>query len=902
MAKTPRRFSIAIFLSLISLAVFPRTMCAANNPVPFINDPLMPSAVAPGGPTFTLTVNGSNFIADSVVKWNGTALTTTFVSSSQLTATVPSTLTASASSGSVTVTNPTPGGGTSLPGYVRVAPPVTTPAFVSYLQGTGFFPGHGVESFVTADFNADGKLDVAFLVNNQTSSTTMGSVCIMLGKGDGSFQTPICQQGTIGQFLSQISVGDFNGDGKLDLAVASSTGISLFPGNGDGTLGSPISSAAGGGPLLVVAADFNRDGNLDLAVVNFIEGSTTNTTFIAILLGNGNGTFQAPVNYATGFNAFSLATGDFNRDGNLDLVFNNVAGTGPTTVYFMAGKGDGTFQNPQAGQVLTEFDNITYAVDVNGDGKLDLLVEDNDADNSVLLGNGDGTFQTANSINSPNINGVGPQSVSADDINADGKLDLSFIIGNASGASEVNFQLGNGDGTFGGVSNLPAPPAATAYPYGIVTGDFNGDGRVDIFVDANCISGIGPAAFLVYLQGSFPVISPSLATLNFPQQALGIGSGPQSLTLTNNSTSTVTLSGVSFSGTGATSFGQTNNCGTTIAGGASCQVNVTFDPPTAGNVGVFMNIASNAVNNPAIVYLSGSTAGPAASLSPASVTFPSQYVGTSGNPQSVTVTNNGTSTLVITNVAASPSDFAALNACGSSLAVGASCAIGVFFDPTAGGARSGTLTITDNAGTPQTVALSGTGQDFSMTAGSGSSATISAGQTASYSISVAPAGGFTQSVALSCTGGPSGSNCTVSPATLALSGSSAQTVKVSVTTPAAGAVPAVFTWRTNGNFPSRMVIASVRLAIAFFIVVALLGMWIRRRNQRLHCVPALVFGLVLAACVTMASCGGGSNGGGSNGGGGTGPEAGTYTVTVSGNFSSGTTKLTHNTNLTLVVQ
>ena len=137
--------------------------------------------------------------------------------------------------------------------------------------------------------------------------------------------------------------------------------------------------------------------------------------------------------------------------------------------------------------------------------------------------------------------------------------------------------------------------------------------------------------------------------------------------------------------------------------------------------------------------------GSAASISPTSLKFSSQYVGTSGNPRSVTLTNTGTAALTIASVTTSPSDFASLNACGSSLAAGSSCAIGVFFDPTVGGARTGTLTITNNAaGSPQTVTLTGSGEDFSVNPGSAATATVGAGQTANYPIAVAPAGGFAQ--------------------------------------------------------------------------------------------------------------------------------------------------------------
>jgi hypothetical protein len=132
---------------------------------------------------------------------------------------------------------------------------------------------------------------------------------------------------------------------------------------------------------------------------------------------------------------------------------------------------------------------------------------------------------------------------------------------------------------------------------------------------------------------------------------------------------------------------------------------------------------------------------------------------------------------------ASPADFGVLSNCSNPVAVNSSCTIGVFFDPTVGGTRTGTLTITDNAGnSPQAVTLTGSGSDFSIAPSSAANATVIAGQTANYSIAVVPAGGFAQSVALTCSGGPAGSSCSVLPNTIALGGAAAKTVMVAVTT------------------------------------------------------------------------------------------------------------------------
>jgi hypothetical protein len=902
MELTPRRVCNLLLSLLLAPCVLPWAARAANNPVPLINTPLNPASIAPGGAGFTLTVNGTGFVSTSVAQWNGSVLTTHFVSGSQLTATVPASDIASAGSAWVTVTNPAPGGGTSLPAFLRIATPMTSPSFVSYSQNT-IFDHFGILELLTGDFNGDRKLDLAFIADTATSpSTDSYSLCIELGNGDGSFQTPVCQPFGSGQFPTQFVAGDFNGDGKLDLAVANdgsgANTVFVYLGNGDGTLQQQVNSPAGSGPVALATGDFNRDGKLDLVVANVVQAQV-NTTFISVLLGNGDGTFQSPVTYASGLNASSLAVGDFNGDGNLDIgLSDSENGTSPGIIYFLAGNGDGTFQAPHQAQTVSEFATISAAADFNGDGKLDLLLTDETVpSNSILVGNGDGTFQPP--VNYPfgiNTDGSVCRTGVVDDLNADGKLDLAFCQGNAGVADVVAFQLGNGDSTFQPVTNITA---STQFPIPgvIVTGDFTGDGRVDIVT--GMFDGPPNASLLVYLQGSFPVASATPSGLTFPPQALGTSSTPQTVTLANTGTIAVTLSGVAIGGTNAASFAQTNTCGATLAGGATCQINVTFTPTTPGNPVATVSISDSSVGSPQTVFLVGSTLGPGTSLSPSSVTFPSQYVGTSGLPQSVTLTNTGTATLSITKVAASPSDFGSLNACGSSLAAGASCAVGVFFDPTTSGTRTGTLTITDNAaGSPQTVTLTGIGEDFSVNPGAASSATVSPGQSASYTVGVAPIGGFAQSVALSCSGGPAQSTCAVSPSTIALSGTTAKTATVSVTT-MAGAQAPLLPFATD--WPTRFWQTPQILAwIGMFLLIAVaLSRW--RQELRFRWTHAFALALLVCLGMTLTSCGGGSSSGGGGGGGG-GTQAGTYTITVTGDFTSGSTNLTHTTKLTLVVQ
>src|ERR1700694_1822095 len=147
---------VCVFLAMLVIACCGLPLSAQSpNPVPLINDPLVPTSVAPGGAGFTLTVNGTGFVSGSKVNWNGTALPTSFVSSSRLTASVSGSDIASAGSARITVTNPAPGGGPSLPAFLRIATPVTSPSFVSYLQGT-VFSSQGILWLLTGDFNGDG--------------------------------------------------------------------------------------------------------------------------------------------------------------------------------------------------------------------------------------------------------------------------------------------------------------------------------------------------------------------------------------------------------------------------------------------------------------------------------------------------------------------------------------------------------------------------------------------------------------------------------------------------------------------------------------------------------------------------------------------------------------------------
>src|SRR6266478_5495755 len=218
-------------------------------------------------------------------------------------------------------------------------------------------------------------------------------------------------------------------------------------------------------PASVIAADFNGDGKLDLAVA----GKSAN--MVSILLGKGDGTFGAATDFGVGNGPVSVAAADFNGDGKPDLA---VANHDSNTASVLLGKGDGTFG--------TKTDFVTGALpvfiatgDFNADGKLDLAVANHDSNTaSVLLGKGDGTFGPKTDF----VTDTGPISVTAADFNGDGKMDLlTGNIGYYFGYyPTVSLFRGNGNGTFGPRADFPTGST----PVSVATGDFNGDGNLDV--------------------------------------------------------------------------------------------------------------------------------------------------------------------------------------------------------------------------------------------------------------------------------------------------------------------------------------------------------------------------------------------------------------------------------------
>jgi uncharacterized membrane protein len=310
------------------------------------------------------------------------------------------------------------------------------------------------DAMATGDFNGDGKPDLAIL-----SSQNIG---ILLGNGDGTFQPAASLQASGSP--TAIILGDFNRDGNLDIAitVGSTNSVSIFLGNGDGTFANSSSNPQTGNfPIALTVADFNGDGLLDLAAINNGDGTLT------ILLGKGDGTFNAvSQSVAVGFAPSSIATGDFNGDGVSDLAITLAESN---TMTILLGAGDGTFSvsgNPPSG---TFFASVAVG-DFNGDGNADLVGGNGWASTiTAFLGNGAGSFSIAPSAPT----GTYPALLVVADFNGDGKLDVATAN---TYDSTISILLGNGDGSFTPVPNLEFSPATR----GIAAGDWNSDGLPDL--------------------------------------------------------------------------------------------------------------------------------------------------------------------------------------------------------------------------------------------------------------------------------------------------------------------------------------------------------------------------------------------------------------------------------------
>src|SRR5580704_7362369 len=315
-------------------------------------------------------------------------------------------------------------------------PDVLPGNFLSFLPAVTYNSGGSLSDYVAvSDVNGDGKPDL-LVVNRGPGGTVSGTVSVLLGNRDGTFQAAV-SYGSGGGFTYSLAVGDVNGDGKLDLVVAnaSSNTVGVLLGHGDGTFATAVTYDSGGNfPDSVAIADVNGDGVPDIIVLDCSNkfagcGGGQNGT-AAVLLGNGDGTFRAGASYDAGSGPISVAVADVNGDGKPDIVVADCGAnifcptSAPGALSVLLGNGDGTFQAAVSYRSGGTSAASVAVADVNGDGRLDLLVANSGSSTvGVLLGDGDGTFQAASVYNSGGSSYSSNQVVVAD-VDGDGKLDL----------------------------------------------------------------------------------------------------------------------------------------------------------------------------------------------------------------------------------------------------------------------------------------------------------------------------------------------------------------------------------------------------------------------------------------------------------------------------------------------
>jgi hypothetical protein len=737
---------------------------------------------------------------------------------------------------------------------------------------TDFDAGTTPRAVATGDFNSDGVPDLVVTNSNCANFPSCGpsTISILLGKGDGTFQGPASYSTGTDTYPYYVVVGDFNGDKIADIAVANyaTNTISVFLGNGDGTFQSHIDTSTGGEePTSIATGDFNGDGKLDVAVTNFY------TNNVSVLLGNGDGTFTPASGspYAAGNGPISVAVAEF-AGGQIDLVVVNET---DSTAGVLVGNGDGTFK-PQSQHPTYSTGSGGNPLSVvagafSGVGSLDLAVADFlTQEVSVLLGNGDGTFQAVKYYATGNAN---PSSIVFADFNGDGNLDLALTstpLGSAPG-NLVSLLFGIGNGTFKAATSSTLFGTGSE-AYSAVVGDFNGDGAQDVVV-ANGVSNTvsvllntqGTAMSLVSSGNNSPYgQSVTLTTTVAASVSNGMGAPTGSVTVMNGSTvlGFGNLANGQYSVNTSTLPVGTNSLSavyTSTNGYQKHTVGLTQTVQKAGTTTALTSSPNSSTLNQPVTFT--------ATVSP----------NTSGQPTGTVAFTDGTTPL------GSP----ALSGGIATLAI-STLAIGTH-NITAAYSGDGNFNVSTSSVVNLVVAAA-PAPDFSLSS-SPTSLSVAPGASGQSTITISPSGGLNPStVALTCS-----ISTTLSPAPTCSLGaiSVANNTGTSMLTVATtGAQAALAPAPEHG---SRWLLALGLLMPAMLLGAASFNTAGRRKFLGV----CLIF-LAMSGCLLQAACGGsGSNS--------TPPPttktnpstpAGTYTVTITGNASGEQ----HTTSVSLTVQ
>jgi len=746
---------------------------------------------------------------------------------------------------------------------------------------------------LTGDFNGDGKRDL--LLGN-----------ILFGNGDGTFTLGPVAPGANDATVN-FAIGDFNKDGKDDIAVYTPNGISIDLSNGDGTFSAFGPTYAGiYGEFIMDVTDIDGDGNLDLVVGTGQSGiylpPTNGLGIIMILMGNGDGTFRgAPVypHAAGGGLHGAFAAGDFNNDGNIDVL--SIASQQGGGLLLLTGNGKGTL-TPQTinTSVGTSF---VAAADINGDGKLDAVTLTSTTDNSgnvnlalvTLKGNGDGTFATPVSypVGTPSPNGFFPD-LALGDTRATGKPDavlyengsLYLLENNGTGTfatpvlvdTENGFQAlavadvnGDGNADIVAVTSTPVNPTTTtnsllvylsqgngtfAAPVTVaasltdaadmIVADVNKDGKPDIvLLTSNSNTGVSSlTSYLGHGDGTFSTgVNSTLVGFGPDSLAVADVNGDGNPDMLIGACCGNTLASIAFGngdGTFAANYGISIGQSTTAVGFADLNNDGRPDLllATNGNLVTSLNEFGSASTTlaPTTTTL---TLSPTAPTPGQSVTFTATLAPTtgSGSPTGTVTFLDGTTAIGTGSLAAGVATFST-----ASLSVGTHNIIAAYGGDTANAASSSSPVVVTITAAPA--------GDFSI-ALSPATGSVSPGASATSTITITPSGGFSQAISLACSGLPANSTCTFSPTSVTPNGTATSTSTLTIATDVKTASLSTKPLRTPGGATSLAMLAGG----------GSLGLLLLRRRRKYPRLWLLQMGLVAAFVFTsvMIGCGHGAS-------------------------------------------
>jgi hypothetical protein len=736
-------------------------------------------------------------------------------------------------------------------------------------SGLVFVPGNGdgtfqalpttdLENFilVSADLNNDGLTDVLGI-------DTSGNLVAALGRGNGRFTitSRIPGPGVNGQ----MAAGDFNGDGNIDdvlfLVNGAGVQVTFLAGNGDGT----FQPAAAGiqmpvpGVQTTVTGDFNGDKNLDIVFFSSGTRAQPQASYLYYLAGNGQGAFAAPVAIAQqdlNDSGSLILTADLNRDNKMDLIWNN-------TVFL--GNGDGTFNR----QPLSVSGTPLAVGDLNGDGIPDLVAKASGSGPvSIYAGNGDGTFQTSPFYTAILPPYISPASALIGDVNADGHPDLLVQYATAEDTTQLAVFLGNGAGNFTADSNVY----------------FSGNTLVGSNVAFARLNNQAPPLSSDntpdYLFGNAGGVTSLLNQLNPAPTTPALLPSKTALTVSANSaaptqqlTFTATVTGATPTGTVSFVSGSTKLGSAPLTNGTA---SLFYSFATAGSYSVTATYSGDTNNTP------GSSSAVSVTVAPiATQTSLAVSAGNAGTNQQLSFTATITGFSPAGNVTFNSGS----TTLGTAIVTNGTASLPYAF--TAPGTYTVTATYAGNianlasTSTPVTVTIAA--PDYTVTA-SPSTATIAAGQSATTTLTLTPVGGYNGTVKLSCGTLPAGATCTFAPASLTPASGAAATSTLTITTTA----PTTAMLR-------RVTSGMQGIAMAGILCLTFVPWRTRKLNHSLLRTTLLTI-LLIAGLVSLSGCSSSPNSSGTTN---PGTPTGTQTITVTTADASGA--LSHTINFQLTV-